>query len=454
MMIKEYQYRKIGYRFFQSNAVPLLFSVAALLVPGAYVTAGPSVLNPTQRNAADTVSVACPQGPKINSAQFQERCNSLAVASGGPANIPTTDNPEVLGAVRTISAEQIIAPGTQTTKISIGQVNTINAAIITRLATLQAGLGSGENNTAYAGLQPIYQSGGAAGDDEFSRLGVWINGAYNWGDVDDTFQEVGFDFNNWIVMAGADYRLTDNIVIGGAFTYLNSFSSINQNGGSVNNNSYTGSVYGSYYVTDSFFVDLIASYGGADFDIKRRIQYSVGGLLPDTVNTQAQGSPGGNQYAFGLSTGYDFAFGGFTLSPLVRFNYLKLQIDSYSETGGDGWAQAYNGQGVESLVSGVGFNADYAISTSIGVFVPRVHFEWLHEFSANARTITTRYLGDGGNNLFNVVTGGPDRDYFMVGGSVSAQFAYGISGFVDYNAIVGYNNITNNKIMLGTRIEF
>jgi len=452
MMIKGY--RRKAYCFFKTDAVPFFFSVGALLIPGADLMAGP-LLNQTQRNTADTVLVACQQGDKVNKRQFQDRCNALVTAGGGIPNFPTTGDSQANNAIREIAAEQVIAPGTQTTKISIGQVNTINAAIITRLATLQAGLDSGKNNTTYAGLQPMYQTGGSAGEgeDELSRLGVWVNGAYNWGDVDSTFQEVGFDFNNWIVMAGADYRLTDNIVFGGAFTYLNSFSSINQNGGSVNNNSYIGSIYGSYYVTDSFFVDLIASYGGADYDIKRRIQYSVGGGLAETINTQAQGSPGGNQYAFGLSSGYDFAFGGMTLSPLARLNYLKLQIDSYSETGGDGWAQAFNGQGVESLVSGVGFNADYAISSSIGVFVPQFHFEWLHEFSANARTITTRYLGDGRNNLFNVVTTGPDRDYFLIGGGVSAQFAYGISAFVDYNAVVGYSNIENNKIMLGARIE-
>jgi hypothetical protein len=44
---------------------------------------------------------------------------------------------------------------------------------------------------------------------------------------------------------------------------------------------------------------------------------------------------------------------------------------------------------VESLRTALGGQATYALSARVGVFVPQVLFEWVHEFLNNQRTITS-----------------------------------------------------------------
>jgi hypothetical protein len=44
---------------------------------------------------------------------------------------------------------------------------------------------------------------------------------------------------------------------------------------------------------------------------------------------------------------------------------------------------------VESLRTALGGQATYALSARVGVFVPQVLFEWVHEFLNNQRTMTS-----------------------------------------------------------------
>ena len=55
---------------------------------------------------------------------------------------------------------------------------------------------------------------------------------------------------------------------------------------------------------------------------------------------------------------------------------------------------AYDAQHRESLTTTGGAFASYAISTSIGVFVPQFAGDWVHEFYDNQRVIYFRFRED------------------------------------------------------------
>jgi outer membrane lipase/esterase len=177
------------------------------------------------------------------------------------------------------------------------------------------------------------------------------------------------------------------------------------------------------------------------------------------VNQTAQGDTNSTQYSFSVGAGYDFNVQGFTITPFGRLEYSRLNVAGYQESinntaNGFGLVLAFDDQDVKSLLSALGAQASYAISTGIGVLLPQVRAEWRHEFKNDARTITSRFIFDPLRTPLALVTDSPDRDFFALGVSLSATFRGGVAAFVSYEAVVGLANVTSNSVVGGVRFEF
>jgi len=408
-------------------------------------------LNTTQTNMAEVIGVACPNG--TNQKDFQERCNGVvgAALSGNP-----TSQQESVNALQLVSPEQIPSQGFGATRTSFN-------AIGGRLAALRAGVRgfhvAGLTNSQalrLAGLSPYTETGGAAGDDSseiWDRWGGFINGNYNTGDVDSSFNQLGYNFNGGSVTTGLDYRLTHDLILGTAFTYTRTESDFDRNNGSLNSDAYTGAFYGTFYATDRLYFDGIVTFGGIDYSSTRHIQYTVPKDTPQNINAQA--NPGGNQYSVNLGGGYNFAIEEWSLNPYAQVNYIKLEADGFSERNGNGWGMRFDEQTVESVTTMLGGQVSYALSKPWGVLLPSIRGEWYHQYKDNSRNIAVRFLGDTTSGLgFNTVTESPDRNYFIVGTGVSGTFAKGLTAFLNYDTLLGYRNIDSHLFTVGARLEF
>lgn len=402
-------------------------------------------LDTTQQSMANVIEVACPQG--TNLAEFQTRCDAMVNA----ANLGATS--DVLNSLQQVSPEQIPSQGVSATRTSFNVIAGRLAAIRAGARGFQvAGLGKNVLPVNLASLTSA--AGGAAGDivSGWDKLGGFINGNFNTGNVDTELNQLGYNFNSGSINFGLDYRFSDALVLGTAFTYMRSESSFDRSGGSLDSNAYTGAFYGTYYATDNLYFDGIASIGGINYESTRHIQYSV---PTETVNALAKGTPGGNQYSLSFGGGYNFAMQQWTFNPYAKVNYLKLDVDGFRETGGSGWGMAYNDQTVESVTTTLGSQVSYAVSTPWGVLMPNIRGEWHHQYKDGSRNIAVRFLGDTTSGLsFNTVTSSPDRNYFTVGGGVSGTFAHGISGFFNYDALLGYRSVESHLFTVGARMEF
>lgn len=405
-----------------------------------------SELDTTQNNMAKVIEIACPNG--TNAVEFQARCTGLVTAaSQGTLS-------ETYNALHITAPEQMPSQGISATRTSFNVIAGRLAALRAGARGFQvAGLGKNALPVNFASLSnPV---GGAAGDDMggWDRLSGFANGAYNTGSVDSEFNQLGYNFDTGSINVGLDYRLTNDLVLGTAFTYMRAESGFDGNGGNLDSDTYTGAIYGNYYATENFYIDGIASIGGINYDSTRNIQYSLSNL--DSVNTQATATSGGNQYAVGLGTGYNFAVQQWTLNPYAKVNYLKLDVDGFSESGGNGWGMQFQDQSVESVTTTLGTQASYALSTSWGVLMPTIRGEWHHQYKDNSRNIVTRFLGDTTSGLsFNAVTTAPDRNYYTVGTGISGTFAEGVSAFFNYDALLGYRSVDSHLFTLGARMEF
>lgn len=387
---------------------------------------------------------------------------------------------DVRNGLQAMAPEEVIAQGTSIMETSNTQFSNITA----RLASLR---GSATNisqrpyalhleqpdlpftlvaSTAPVALAADREPAEAA---SLSKFGLFVNGTYGFGDKDATLRESGFDFHTFWVTAGGDYRLNRNVILGVALGYMATDVDLDLDGGASDVNGYSVSVYGTYWVTDRFYIDSIVSVGWQDYDIERSIRYSIPGLNPDgsptgsttVVDQTARGDSDAVWYAFSVGAGYDFNVGSFTFGPFARLNYLKADIDGYREetdntAAGYGLLLDVGSQDVVSLATVLGGEVSYAVSTPWGVLLPQLRLEWEHEFENDSRTISASFIEDPTPNSewqMQLQTDDPDRDFFRLGLGLSGTFRGGVSGFVQYETVFGFADVTAHNVALGVRVE-
>ncbi len=295
--------------------------------------------------------------------------------------------------------------------------------------------------------------GGASADSIISRFDVFANGHTSWQEYDRINLNPGFNLFDSKVTIGADYRFTDNLIVGLTSSYLSSDSELKQGAGDIDTNGYAFSIYGSYYVGDSFFIDGTFAYADQRHRTLRNVAYTG-------VNQVATANVDSDTYSAGVITGYNFNFGGWTVTPTARWMYRNIQLEGYTESlsnpsgKGGSLVLAIGEQEYESITGNFGTQVSYAWSQSWGVLMPTVSAEYIHEFANNSQSVNVRFVnaptGTGGFTLRNSAM---DRDYAAITAGFSAQFSKGLSAFVIYEKLLDLNSVTSDSLSMGVRME-
>jgi uncharacterized protein with beta-barrel porin domain len=369
---------------------------------------------------------------------------------------------ELAAALQQIAMEETSAPGSMATEAARGQL----AGVAARISAVRGGA-SGFTVTglplpaseAYAGATelalngPYFVSSAGAPANPPSlapRVGGFLNLTGGFGEKDATDREDGFDFDTVGLTVGGDYRLTDGLLLGVALGYATLDTDFDRGatvaGGGVSSDHYSLSVYATQNLGD-FYVDGIATYGWGDHDLDRRILY-------DVQDRTARADTDSSQIALAIGGGYEAHHQALSFGPQVRLSYLKVEIDGYQEHGADELDLRVEDQEVESLVTVVGGQVAYTHSHAGGVLRPHATAEWHHELDDDDRVIATRYVHDPRDNLLQLTTDPPDRDYFLVGVGLASVFKGGTQALLSYDALVGLDDITRHMFTLSGRVEF
>lgn len=382
--------------------------------------------------------------------QFQADCNAIF----GESNQSAQAN-----AINQVAADQLAAQNSAATN----QFRTNLGAIGGRLASIRLASGSAAFSEglslAQADALGWDTGGGASADASFGRFGGFFNLRTRWGDEDANGFQPGYDFDGWGGVAGLDYRFSNQLVGGIALTYFDDDVDYANGRGDMSTETWGLMGYGTLFLDNGLFLDGMIGYGWGDYDLKRNLVY---GASSQNVNQVAQSTPEGNMFSLSLGGGYNIPMGGSTLTPLARLDYLRNDIDGFSEEisnpGADGGAMAVSMDDAtyKSLTSKIGVQLSHAFSHGGGVIVPTLRLTWVHEFENDQQLVAGRFIADVQPNgtPFFVVTSNPDRDYVDLGLSISGQFANGRSAFLAYNTLLGYSDLTYNAVNAGVRLEF
>ncbi len=418
---------------------------------------GSADLNPNQRQVGKSLDSAClalkeSQNLTLEQQDLLATCEALETAT--PAAIK-------VGIAR-LTPEEVFAMGTATIDTADIQVTNVQSRInAIRLGSAGLDL-SMLNMDVYGQRLPGFVvgaigkelTGGSAGEGELSRLGVFVNGSFSFGKLDETDLEKGLDFDSQGLTVGMDYRTDDHWVYGGALGMVSHAGDFSSEGGSIELKGTILSAFATWYEEDDAYFDLIVNYGQNSFDLKRRIN------LPDQAEQFAKSTPDAMELALNIGAGLEYYSGSWQYGPYGRLGVTSAKVDSYTEKAsnpsapGTGSVLFVEEQTLESSILVLGGQVSRTINTEGGVWIPQLRFELEHRLSDSNRTIEANFIHDPSKASFEIESEEVDTDYLNIGTGVSMVFENGKSGYIFYETRIGQERTTQHWIKGGIRLEF
>lgn len=383
------------------------------------------------------------------------QCRKLLAATG-------EDPQAAVQGIVALTPEQASAPRKLLTQISSLQVTNLvewlrelrRGARGVSLGGLKVGLADQtfSGSLLEQGYKPGRESGGGASADEdwpFERLGLFITGDVQWGKKDNSLNEDGFDYDRLGLTAGADYRFTNGLILGGALGYTSTGVDIDADGGSLDDDSWSMSVYGTYYPTEHFYLEGSATYGWDRYDQDRNIEYSLLG-----GQRTANAGFDGDQYTLMFGAGYDLIHGATIFDLYGRLQYTSATLDSYREQGADGLDLIIQGQDAISVKSILGTQVSRSISTRSAVLSLQGWLQWEHEFEDGDEEVTGYFANDPNQFGFALPVDALETDLVRLGLGFGAQFGQGRTAFLSYQAALGMQDYTEQIVTAGVSLAF
>ncbi len=285
------------------------------------------------------------------------------------------------------------------------------------------------------------KSGSGAGQNA-NKLGVFALGEIDLAKHQSASGETNYKLRTKGVTVGADYRAQKNLVVGAAFGALLGDTTLT--GGSQKTKGYSASVFGQWLPSDNWYVNSIVNVG------KNRIDNSRTSIYGETLTGRGITT----QQAFQVETGYGLSKDGARFTPFVRYELIRAKLKPFAESGGID-ALAIGGQTVRANTFGLGAIAEYAISTSNGVWIPSGRVEFLSENQKQSAAFAR--LVNGTPVLVPLSIDAIDKSYGTWG--LNLQWLTGtggslISSFIGYEQTFGKTGFKNDRFTAGVKIPF
>ena len=316
--------------------------------------------------------------PEINQIQANlgaatnaKELNDILEASG-----PTVDNGVIAGAMAITNGALNIATG--------------------RLASLRKGTESGvSTGNLSEGTQIWMQAFGAEGTQDRRN------------NID------GFDVSGRGLAFGIDTQnLSEDTVIGLAFSYGNAVvASKNANNTVTGIKSSQITLYSDHDIDERTYISTRLAYAWNDVDT---IRFNVGGI----AGLNAVGSYNANQLSARAEVGRSYDYDGTIVTPSLMANYVRFNLDSYTEMGAGGanLIMAARDVSIFELGVGVDISHDYQQADG-GIVTPALHIAYRHDLVGDMAVINSGFVA--GGSTFTTTGFTPAQGTLDVGISVS-----------------------------------
>ena len=266
------------------------------------------------------------------------------------------------------------------------------------------------------------------GPDLEQRFTVWVNGGGSYAKGRDSATNPGYDAYGYNGTLGFDYLFSPQALVGVLVGYSNTQSDSNLSGTENDNDSILGAVYAAGS-TEGFFYSGMVGYGVDGYSFKRRVDLG-GGAVSDY-----QAKPDGNSWMGYLEVGYEWHPEDWTFGPTLSLQYIRGEIDGYTETGTGAFGLTVDDQTFESLTSTLGWRVGKVVHWEAMTILPEVRVGWIHEFENSSHDITSM-MSVPGAGKFTVKGANPTNNYANLGASVGMALSPNATMSLHYDCYV------------------
>ena len=172
-----------------------------------------------------------------------------------------------------------------------------------------------------------------------SRFDAWFQSTLG------LFSRDGISGPYGLASAGADYLVTDGLLLGGYVQMNATESSKNANGGSIGGIGWLAGPYATARLTDNLYLDILAGAGTSSNHV------SLDGSSTDHFLATSW-------LASSALIG-DFRAGGWTISPTVRFSYYQTTANGYTTAAGTSVGAVTTGLGEIAIGPALSYRFDF-----------------------------------------------------------------------------------------------
>ncbi|MEQ8559157.1 MAG: choice-of-anchor F family protein [Henriciella sp.] len=253
------------------------------------------------------------------------------------------------------------------------------------LVRLQADSVFTHASRARAGEAPV------ASDDTMTHsytedFSLFLTAAGGFGEFETEQESVGAEYDSWGLTLGADYRVNDNFLVGGALSYAKADGDINDQRGSLDLDSLASEVFVSTSLKGGY-ADALLGISSLDATSDRLV--SLPGFS-DRLNGVSEG-----ESVFGLiKAGWDFDISEeLSVGPMLRVDYSDVEFDGFTETG-SGLAMEIDDHSANRSMESLGGRAVWETEPEAGLFRSDLQLAYVFPDEGDDREyVTTRFTG-------------------------------------------------------------
>ncbi len=266
-----------------------------------------------------------------------------------------------------------------------------------------------------------------------NKYDVWVTYDYSHPDMKSGFFSGDADLNT--VTVGLDGKVTENLVIGGAFGWTENKGDFGNGGYKLNEPS--GTLYAGYGM-GPWYAGASVGAGDLDFkDIHRTIQLNA-------LTRTETGTTRGTHLMGRVLGGYWFTYNNWLHGPIAMYTYQDIKVHAFQENGTDSTALGFDQQQRKSSIISAGWQA----TGTIGTVRPYARVMWDYESNNGDRNVGANVPG---LTHFSVPAYRIDKDWAQF--DVGAAMDFGkFTGFITGSTTAGKSDGDAYGVTIGVRV--
>ena len=277
---------------------------------------------------------------------------------------------------------------------------------------------------------------------------TFISGSASNGSLDSSDNGSGADYSAYSLTVGVDHYLQDQLRVGAALGYGHNEGDVDNNYGNLDLDGYNLTGFVSYGGATGLFTDVLLGYSWLNYDNDRNINIGA-------EQRKAKSSTDGELSSFAVRSGYNFELGPVIAGPSIRYQYMDLSVDGYTEKDAGVLNMQVDDMSYDSSTLGLGGQMTMPIALESGYLRPYAEAHWVNEFEDDGSQVATSFAS--GVVPFQTPIDAYDSDYVTVGAGIETTFqASGMPASVslNYDGVVSNDDYSDNRVSLDLRVAF